>query len=80
MLDVDYWLRCICLCAQIPNYWEPAKKLLADPGKFLDSLLQYDKDNISDSVIKKVEPYILVSGGCKYAAAAANTRTALLEC
>ncbi|KAF5829736.1 dynein heavy chain and region D6 of dynein motor-domain-containing protein [Dunaliella salina] len=45
---------------KIPNYWEPAKKLLADPGKFLESLLQYDKDNISDGIIKKVEPYILM--------------------
>lgn len=45
------------------NYWEPAKKLLNDPTKFLDSLLNFDKDNIGDSIIKKVEPYIQVSRG-----------------
>jgi len=51
------------LATQIPNYWEPAKRLLNDPSKFLDSLLTYDKDNISDGVIKRVEPYILVRRG-----------------
>ena len=49
-----------CGPPQIANYWEPAKKLLNDPSKFLESLLSYDKDNISDSIIKKVEPYIQV--------------------
>ncbi len=44
------------------NYWEPSKKLLNDPSKFLESLLNYDKDNISDAIIKKVEPYIQVRG------------------
>ena len=45
---------------KMANYWEPAKKLLNDPTKFLDSLLTYDKDNIPDAVIKRVEPYIQV--------------------
>lgn len=45
---------------QMANYWEPSKKILNDPTKFLDSLLTYDKDNIGDSVIRKVEPYIQV--------------------
>ncbi|GFH08630.1 uncharacterized protein HaLaN_03619 [Haematococcus lacustris] len=43
---------------KIANYWEPSKKLLNDPSKFLDSLLTYDKDNIPDAVIRRVEPYI----------------------
>ncbi|GLC56009.1 hypothetical protein PLESTB_001054700 [Pleodorina starrii] len=43
---------------KIPDYWEPAKKLLNDPTKFLESLFTYDKDNIPDHVIKKIEPYI----------------------
>jgi dynein heavy chain, axonemal len=33
---------------QMANYWEPAKKLLNDPSKFLDSLFGYDKDNIPE--------------------------------
>ena len=32
--------------------------LLTDPGKFLESLVAYDKDNLPDSVIQKIEPYI----------------------
>ncbi|KAG2439747.1 hypothetical protein HYH02_010624 [Chlamydomonas schloesseri] len=43
---------------KVPDYWEPAKKLLNDPTKFLESLFSYDKDNIPDHVIKKIEPYI----------------------
>ncbi|GMH32802.1 hypothetical protein BSKO_00636 [Bryopsis sp. KO-2023] len=43
---------------KMADYWDAAKKLLNDPSKFLDSLMTYDKDNIKDSVIQKVEPYI----------------------
>ena len=31
---------------------------MVDPSKFLDSLFKYDKDNISDEIIKKIQPYI----------------------
>ena len=40
------------------DYWEPGKALLQDPGKFLESLFKYDKDNIPDPVIVKIQPYI----------------------
>lgn len=40
------------------SYWEPAKRMLNDPTKFLDSLLNFDKDNIRDFTIVKIEPYI----------------------
>ncbi|KAI5076359.1 hypothetical protein GOP47_0008424 [Adiantum capillus-veneris] len=43
---------------KIPDYWEASTKMLTDPQKFLDSLLQFDKDNISASTIEKIEPYI----------------------
>nr|XP_046240546.1 dynein axonemal heavy chain 1 [Scatophagus argus] len=43
---------------KIDDYWEPGKGLLQDPGKFLESLFKYDKDNIPDSVISLVQPYI----------------------
>ncbi|XP_040889376.1 dynein heavy chain 1, axonemal [Toxotes jaculatrix] len=43
---------------KIDDYWEPGKGLLQDPGKFLDSLFKYDKDNIPDNVINLVQPYI----------------------
>lgn len=43
---------------KVDDFWEPGKSLLQDPGKFLDSLLKYDKDNIPDEIIKKITPYI----------------------
>ncbi|XP_067907506.1 dynein axonemal heavy chain 1 [Heterodontus francisci] len=43
---------------KMDDYWEPGKGLLQDPAKFLESLFKYDKDNIPDSVIKSIQPYI----------------------
>ena len=43
---------------KIDDYWEVGKALLQDPQKFLDSLFKYDRDNIPDAVITKIQPYI----------------------
>ena len=43
---------------KVDDYWEPAKALLAEPQKFLDGLLNFDKENISESTIQRVKPYI----------------------
>ncbi|CDQ79156.1 unnamed protein product [Oncorhynchus mykiss] len=43
---------------KVDDYWEPGKSLLQDPGKFLEGLFKFDKENIPDSVIKLVQPYI----------------------
>uniref|UniRef100_A0A8W8J7D3 Dynein heavy chain 1, axonemal n=1 Tax=Magallana gigas TaxID=29159 RepID=A0A8W8J7D3_MAGGI len=43
---------------RINDYWDPGKALLSDPGKFLESLFKFDKDNIPDDVIKKIQPLI----------------------
>ncbi|XP_061640432.1 dynein axonemal heavy chain 1 isoform X2 [Phyllopteryx taeniolatus] len=43
---------------KVDDYWEPGKVLLQDPGKFLDSLFGYDKENIPERVITLVQPYI----------------------
>ncbi|XP_077969677.1 dynein axonemal heavy chain 1-like isoform X2 [Styela clava] len=43
---------------KVDDYWEPGKALLQDPGKFLESLFKFDRDNIPDSVITKIQPYI----------------------
>ena len=41
----------------VKQYWEPAKKhLLTDP-RFLQRLRDFDKDNIPQSIIDKVEPF-----------------------
>lgn len=45
---------------KIPDYWDASTKMLTDPTVFLDSLLNFDKDNIPDSVIEKIEPFIVM--------------------
>merc|ERR550514_2060989 len=41
------------------DYWEPSQKVvLADPKKLLDDLFEFDKDNIPERVIAKIDPYI----------------------
>ncbi|XP_024377701.2 uncharacterized protein [Physcomitrium patens] len=43
---------------KIADYWDASTKILVDPTAFLDSLLNFDKENIPDSVIEKIEPFI----------------------
>ena len=43
---------------KVANYWDAAKRLLADPTRFLDSLITFDKDNIKDAIIQRIQPYI----------------------
>ena len=43
---------------KIDDYWDPGKSLLTEPGKFLEGLFKFDKDNIPDSVIKTIGPYM----------------------
>ncbi|KAK7907430.1 hypothetical protein WMY93_016042 [Mugilogobius chulae] len=43
---------------KVNDYWEPGKGLLKDPGKFLEGLFNYDKDNIPDTVIEEIQPYM----------------------
>jgi dynein heavy chain len=45
--------------SKIDDYSEGYRGLLNDPGKFLEMLFTYEKDNIPDTVIQKIEPYIL---------------------
>ncbi len=42
---------------KIDDYWEPAKTILND-AKFLDNLITFNKDNIPESTIQKLTPYI----------------------
>ncbi|XP_058416307.1 dynein axonemal heavy chain 1 isoform X1 [Diceros bicornis minor] len=44
--------------SKVDDYWEPGKGLLQDPGRFLESLFKFDKDNIGEAVIKGIQPYI----------------------
>ncbi|GMH45495.1 hypothetical protein BSKO_13452 [Bryopsis sp. KO-2023] len=40
------------------DYWSVAKKLLSDPKNFLERLMTCDRENLRDSAVKKVQPYI----------------------
>ena len=44
---------------KVPDYFGTAKKtLLSDAKAFMDMMVKYDKDNIKDSVIQKIEPFM----------------------
>ena len=43
---------------KIDDYWDVGKALLHDPPKFLESLFKYDRENIPEQVITKIQPYI----------------------
>lgn len=58
-VEADTYMHfCMFAGKKIPDYWEASKKLLNDATKFLESLLSYDKDNIPEAVITKIQPYI----------------------
>jgi len=42
---------------KINDYWEPAKKQLLSDPKFLNNLMEYDKDNIDAKIVSKVEKF-----------------------
>ena len=43
---------------KILDYWTPGSQMLADPGHFLSSLENYDKDNITEDMINRLRVYI----------------------
>lgn len=43
---------------KVNDYWEPSRNMLSDPASFLNSLLNYDTENMSEALIKKIKPYI----------------------
>ena len=65
-------IEAVCVCLEEPpkrtmdahgrivyDYWEPAKKkVMADTNTFIDRLLNYDKENIKETTIEKIQPYI----------------------
>lgn len=44
----------------VEDYWKPSLKILSDV-KFLDSLINFDKDNIPDKVIDKIRSVYLTN-------------------
>lgn len=43
---------------KINDYWEPSRGMLTDPGAFMQSLLNFDKDSITEEMIQKLEKYV----------------------
>ncbi|CAB3241783.1 unnamed protein product [Arctia plantaginis] len=44
---------------KVLNYWKPGSLMLSDPGAFLDSLMNFDKESITEDMIKKLKRFII---------------------
>lgn len=40
------------------DYWEPGRIMLSDPQAFLNSLMNFDKDSITEEMIDKLKKYV----------------------
>lgn len=40
------------------DYWEPGRIMLTDPQAFLVSLMNFDKDSITEDMIEKLKKYV----------------------
>lgn len=43
---------------KLNDYWEPGRAMLTDPGQFLLSLMNFDKDSITEDMIVKLKTYV----------------------
>ena len=43
---------------KVADYWQAGKKMLADGKALLESMFNFDKDNIPEKIIAKLQPYI----------------------
>ncbi|XP_070535810.1 dynein axonemal heavy chain 6-like isoform X2 [Ptychodera flava] len=50
-------MEAVCIILNVKPDWASAKSLLGDPN-FLKRLVEYDKDNIPESVLRKLKKYI----------------------
>lgn len=49
------------MSASTDEYWTASKKLLADPAKFMESILAFDKDAISDATASRLQNKIIAN-------------------
>jgi len=54
---VEYTLNAVCLLMGVKESWDEAKKLMNKPD-FLVSMADYDKDNISPKIVKKLKKFM----------------------
>ncbi|RHY34774.1 hypothetical protein DYB32_000646 [Aphanomyces invadans] len=50
-------LNAMCVLFSVDPSWDNAKKLLSDVN-FITSMLNYDKDNVPETILTKLEPYL----------------------
>ena len=50
-------LEAVCILLGEKTDWASCKSVMVDMN-FIDRLKNYDKNNIPDSVLKKIKPYI----------------------
>jgi dynein heavy chain len=43
---------------KVLDYWEPGRNMLADPGVFLTSLMNFDRESITEEMIEKLKGYV----------------------
>ncbi|KAL2745195.1 dynein axonemal heavy chain 1-like [Vespula maculifrons] len=43
---------------KILDYWTPGSQMLADPGHFLNMMVNFNKENITEEMINKLRPYV----------------------
>ncbi|XP_058809206.1 dynein axonemal heavy chain 6 [Phymastichus coffea] len=55
---VRFVMEAVCLLLGQKTDWPTAKLVLSDV-RFLDRLMAYDKDNISDKLLKKLQDYVM---------------------
>ncbi|OQR87505.1 dynein heavy chain 6, axonemal [Thraustotheca clavata] len=58
---VETVMQCVCLLLGEKQTWEAAKKVLSD-SMFLDRLINYDKDNIPEALLKKLSKCVANPG------------------
>lgn len=63
---------------KINDYWEPGRAMLTDPNAFLNSLMNFDKDSITEDMINKLNTY--VNDPAFQPAKIAKVRTYILSC
>ena len=47
----------VCLLMGKKENWDEAKKLMNNPNDFINNLKNFDKDNIKESLLKKLKKY-----------------------
>lgn len=43
---------------KINDYWEASRNMISDPARFIDELINFKIKDVSESLIKKLKPYI----------------------